>query len=72
MTLKDLIDISETKLIVGFGGYDDPLIEINELDIHWSEDFVDILSPEIMNRKVESIKSLPDEQGIRVSLEAKK
>ena len=67
MTLKELIDISENDLIISEGGYDYPFITLKGLDCNLSEEFKDVLSPEMLNRKVEAIK--PVEFGIKVWLE---
>ena len=67
MTLKDLIDVSEPNLIISEGGYDNPFITLHDLDCYSSEEFKDVLSPEMLNRKVDSIKVA--NYAIKVNLE---
>ena len=67
MILRELMDISENDLILSEGGYDYPFMVLKGLDCCLSGDFEDVLSPEMLNRKVEAIK--PVEFGIKVWLE---
>ena len=56
MTLKELIDISESTLVISEGGYSYPFIVLRELDSYSSEDFKDVLTADMMSRKIDVIK----------------
>lgn len=67
MTLKDLMDTSETNLVISEGGYGFPFLIIYSLDCNSSEEFRDVLTPEMLSRNVASIKG--GHETIYVALE---
>lgn len=57
MTLKELIDISEVPLVISEGDYRYPFITLQELDCYSSDEFSDVLSEDMLNRKIKTIKA---------------
>lgn len=57
MTLKDLIDVSEVSLIISERGYSNPFLTLRELDCYSSEEFEDVLTPEMLSRKIDTIRA---------------
>ena len=67
MTLKDLIDVSEVPLIIYEGRSYFSLLTLNGVNRYSSDDFKDVLTPKMLDRRVIAIKA---ENGcISVNLE---
>lgn len=56
MTLRDLIDVSETPLLISEDGYSFPFLNVRELDCNTANEFSDEFSEDFLNRKVDSLK----------------